>query len=599
MMWCETSGADLKIRLQDYITYFEGTCEFCLSHLGIQQYLDEIEDHLAEVDSYDAETALLLYYDLGVIKFKLEALDEALEAWCNAEKYALELNDELFLAKIKSYKAIYYYASKDIAESKKNFDEATEIFKKLNRNDELALHYVNILWYKRYDENKEEVMQYLDEAFRYVQKSSSARDARVYLHLGYIYKTIFNDFMRGVAYLVKARELCNQNGNVEMESMTMHVLADGYMELGHNEEAMTIYKTLQNETRYRNITANLKCMILSTKAVALLRMGKFDLAMDAMDELRDYIDEAQVNIREAFECIHDWLMAAYLIFDEEDMEDVPELLEEAMSIYRRHAENFPLAAFEYHLTKTYADYYMALGDLSKAAEAYEHQVELAEGPIHEKKARLNLAHAYEEMGETAKAEKQHQLAEECLSEEEQKELIEQYDALFLDFQKYVKKQRAEENSGLPGRDSLGEFLQKRGLFGKTGLIRLDIDHFRLYNGNYGYTEGLNCIKKIANIIKEKLDPEKIQAFHFGGEQFVVAYKGSDEQKTKDLAEDILEAVREARILNNASTNSPYVTLSAGYTMLGAKENISTAMERAEAATVLARKRGHNRVEYQE
>ncbi|MBO4725421.1 MAG: hypothetical protein J5622_02835, partial [Firmicutes bacterium] len=242
-MWCESENVDLKGKLRDYIIYFEGTCEFCLNNIGLQQYLADIEENLEKLLTHDEETIMLLYYDYGVINFKLDNLEKAKEAWDNALKYAIKTEDRLFEAKTKSYLSTYAYEKGEFEESRKLFDEAAAVFEAFRHYDELALHYINILWYKRYEEDKTEVLEYMEKAFKYVQMSDSLRNGRVYLHLGYIYKTIFNDFLGGIQYLRVADEICRRTGNVEMETMTLHVIADGFLQLFRYEDALEIYET--------------------------------------------------------------------------------------------------------------------------------------------------------------------------------------------------------------------------------------------------------------------------------------------------------------------------------------------------------------------
>ncbi len=599
-MWCSTDGADVKGKLQDYITYFEGTCEFCLSHLGLQQYLTDLENHVANIDSYDDDVKLLVYYDLGVIKYKLDLLDEAFDNWSKAGELAVKLNDRLFEAKIESYKAIYYYTVKKMDESRKCFDAATAIFEELKAYDELSLHYVNILWYKRYEEDKTEVLEYMAKAFEYVGKSDSKRNARVYLHLGFIYKNIFNDFEQGSDYLVKARDICYANGNVEMETMTLHVIAEGYIDLGRYKDAMDIYETLATNIRYRNITANLKCMLLANKTICCLKMGSFEQAMDSMDMLRDYIDEAQINIREEFESIHEWLMACFIIASgDEELEDVAELLKESSLLYEKNADNFPLSNFDFHLTEAFGDYFMALHDYDAAIESFKGLLVLAAkiGPLYEKSAHLKLAEAFAAAGRAEESSAEQRKIIDILGEVKESGIDAHYDKLLADFKQFACKHRVECTCGLPGEDSLNSFLEKRTLFGKIGFIRVDIDHFRLYNANYGYSEGLSCLHKVADVLKETVgEDEKTQIYHFGCENYAVVCKGTDEKKLTELAAKIVDNVREAKIFHNTSPTSPYVTVSAGVYLGDAKEKLVDLRAGAEKALASAKDHGRNRAE---
>lgn len=598
-MWCSTEGADVKGKLQDYVTYFEGTCEFCLSHLGLSQYQKDLENHLANIDEYDDDVKLLVYYDLGVLKYKLEALEEAMSYWEKAEELALKMGDRLFEAKIISYKSIYFYVEKDMEKSREYFDRASAVFEELGAYDELALHYVNILWYKRYQDDKDEVLEYMKKALDFASRSQSPRNGRVYLHVGFIYKTIFNDFQEGLDYLVRARDFCYERGNVEMECMALHVIAEGYVDLGRYRDAMAIYENIASNIRYRNITANLKCMLLANRTICCLRMGSFEQAMDAMDRMRDYIDETQVNIREEFESIHEWLMACYYIASEdEDMEDVEELLDESKKLYERHKDNFPLSNFDFHLAETFGDYDMAVEDYTAAIEEYTKMLKLAVklGSIYEKAAHLRLSEALAAAGRETESRKEQTVLIDILSEVKESGIDAHYDHLFEDFKQFVKKQKVEVTCGLPGEASMQEFLQKRGLFGKIGVLRIDIDHFRLYNGNYGYSEGLKCLRKVADILKDCAEDDKTQVFHLGNEKFIMLSKQIEEKKLPALAESIVGKVREAKLFHNASPVSPYVTVSVGVYAADAREKLDKMTAGAEKALAMAKEHGRNRAE---
>ena len=279
-MWCERKNTGLKEHLEDLITYFEGTCEFCIGNMGIDSYLSEVKSVLAGHNENTAEVNMLAYYVYAVILYKIENFDDAYNAWKRSEKYAILTGNEIFTAKIFSYLAIYYYVRKENDKVGMYFYDAIRIFEKYNLYTELALHYINILWYKRYESDKKEVIDYLNKAYAYIKKSDSERDARVYLHIGYIYKTIFGELERGNTYLNTAREMCSRNGNMEMECMTYHTLADSYMLQECYDKSIEIYQNIMDHEKYRNLTANLKCMILTNLVGFCLCIGDMPKALE-------------------------------------------------------------------------------------------------------------------------------------------------------------------------------------------------------------------------------------------------------------------------------------------------------------------------------
>lgn len=432
VMWCGHDTNDKKERLQDLIDYFEGTCEYCIANMGMESYVDEIVQMIHENGDTEDEISMMTHYTYGVMLYKQEKLEEAACAWRRAEQIAQKIEHREFLAKNKSYLAIYYYVKRDFAVSNRYFKEAEDIFKELELYTELALHYINILWYKRYEEDEKAVLEYMDRAFDYVQMSASRRDARIYLHLGYIYKTIFGDFVRGIKYFCTAGEMCHGNENVEMETMTIHVMADGYMQLEHFEEAIAIYTYILQHERYRSVTPNLQCMMLSNLIYCYFRTGMLEEADRMIQRMRLLVPETLVNMRGQFFCVSTWLQAKLAIAGKDYLDMVPEELQECKDIYDENKENFYISDFDYKLSETSGDYYMALKDAKKAVGAYLYQEALAEkyGKLAENRAWQNLAEAYQAAGEKEKAEMYRARAQEVDSQVENANLVEYYNRIF-------------------------------------------------------------------------------------------------------------------------------------------------------------------------
>lgn len=399
-MWCTREYTGLKEHLEDLITYFEGTCEFCIGNMGIDGYIAEVKNILAKKNENTDEINMLAYYVYAVIMYKIENFDDAFEAWEKAKKYAAATGNEIFTAKIYSYLAIYYYVKKESSKVSLYFYDAVKIFEKHNLYTELALHYINILWYKRYETDKTEVIEYLNKAYSYVKCSESKKDARVYLHIGYIYKSIFGEVERGNAYLNTAREMCSQNGNREMECMTYHTLADSYMLQECYDKSIEIYQNIMDDAKYKDLTANLKCMILTNLISCYLHVGNLQKACYELKHMEGLLPDTQVNIREQFTGTTKWLRACLYILQKENIQEISALLKEASAIYTNHKAHFSLEEFECKLLGTYGDYYLLKGDLGSALETYLQQERISANysKYAQKEARKNLAKIYELKG---------------------------------------------------------------------------------------------------------------------------------------------------------------------------------------------------------
>lgn len=612
-MWCEHEGADTKERMRDMITYFEGTCEFCLGNMGIDKYKSEIADLIAKKEELDEETEMLLYYVDSVIDYKVEKFADAYEKWEKAGELAKKTGNEEFLGKVYSYFSIYYYVQKDFDRSKEYFEKAREIFRRHKLYSELALHYINILWYKRYEEDRTEVMEYLDRALHYVQLSDSKKDARVYLHLGYIYKTIFNDFISGFKHLTMAREMCHQNGNFEMECMTFHVLADGYMQLGHYEQAVKIYCDIIATEQYKDITPNLKCMMLGNLIPAYMKIQQFEKAEAELANMDEYVPQTQINMQEQFGGIAKWLRAQLYINAGKNCAESLELLKQCEELYKNRSTVFPVEDFDFSLAGSFGDLYMLEGDYPKAVAAYSEQLDISGryGKIPRMQAAGNLSLAYERLENYQEALMYRKERMDLFDTIEQEKLVNQYDRLYKEFFRGIqeenikelaktgkcleKKANIDELTGLYNRSAFDEAVaslkdQKEAL--TVSVLFSDIDFFKKYNDSFGHAKGDECLQKVSEVIKDKAKAADGKAYRYGGEEFVVILPGREKESALNIAELIVSGVSDLKRVHPGSEISPVVTVSVGGSTGPAKE-IDALIKKADEALYKVKNNGRN------
>lgn len=617
-MWCEQQGADTKERMRDVITYFEGTCEFCLGNMGIDSYKEEVNNLIDNNEGLDEETVMLLYYAGSVIDYKVENFTDALEKWHKAEELAIKTGNDEYLAKVHSYLAIYYYVKKDFEKSREYFENARKIFRENRLYSELALHYINILWYKRYEENRTEVMEYLDRALHYVQLSDSKKDARVYLHLGYIYKTIFNDFISGFKHLTMAREMCYQNKNYEMECMTFHVLADGYIQLGHYEQAVKIYRDIFDTERYRDITPNLKCMVLGNLIPAYMKIGDLKSAETELERMFSYVPQTQVNLQEQFEAAAKWLKAKLLIASHENLDEAQKLLELCRSLYEKRGTTlFPIEDFDFQLAGSFGDLYSLKGDVEKSIEYYAEQHNLSEkyGKLARMQAVSNMSSVYEKLGNYQEALAYRKEKMELFEQIEHDKLLNQYDRLYKEFFKGIREEELQqlnatgsnleheaEVDGLTGvrnRRAFDEYLGKlkdSKLPATFGVIFSDIDFFKKYNDGFGHSRGDDCLKQVGKYLKEFAERAEGTVYRYGGEEFVTVLSDTTAEALGRGAKELVQGVERLKIVHPWSEIAPTVTMSAGFALMPPEGNISLKelTDRADKALYRAKAEGRNR-----
>lgn len=97
----------------------------------------------------------------------------------------------------------------------------------------------------------------------------------------------------------------------------------------------------------------------------------------------------------------------------------------------------------------------------------------------------------------------------------------------------------------------------------VSVLMIDVDHFKAYNDHYGHHAGDECLKKIAQTLKETLHrPADILA-RYGGEEFIALLPDTDLAGAGTVAESLRAAVEKASVLHERSTHSEFVTVSIG------------------------------------
>ncbi|NCD05551.1 MAG: GGDEF domain-containing protein [Spirochaetia bacterium] len=130
----------------------------------------------------------------------------------------------------------------------------------------------------------------------------------------------------------------------------------------------------------------------------------------------------------------------------------------------------------------------------------------------------------------------------------------------------------------------------------TGVIMMDIDHFKLYNDNKGHLKGDLCLKEISKLFLKISLEKNIEIYRYGGEEFICFYYGHDEETLDNIANFILNEVRNLNIEFNESITKK-VTISLGYTYNSPSELNGTSylIDIADKALYLAKNSGRNTV----
>jgi diguanylate cyclase (GGDEF)-like protein len=123
----------------------------------------------------------------------------------------------------------------------------------------------------------------------------------------------------------------------------------------------------------------------------------------------------------------------------------------------------------------------------------------------------------------------------------------------------------------------------------TGVLLLDIDHFKKVNDTFGHSVGDDVLRQLA-VALTGATRSTDQVIRFGGEEFVVLVADADAEIIARTAERLRVAVE-----TSVRTPSGTVTVSIGVAVIDDGDDLDAALERADTALYAAKDQGRNRV----
>lgn len=154
-------------------------------------------------------------------------------------------------------------------------------------------------------------------------------------------------------------------------------------------------------------------------------------------------------------------------------------------------------------------------------------------------------------------------------------------------------------TGIFNRRYLDNTLEKQIALGKRqrqrdiSVLMIDIDHFKLFNDQFGHLAGDEALRQVAETIEDTcLRPNDIVA-RYGGEEFVVILPNTDASGAAFVAAKIVSAISSLAIPHPA-TDYGRVTISAGIaTSAYEAASKNEIIERADQQLYLAKQSGRN------
>lgn len=162
--------------------------------------------------------------------------------------------------------------------------------------------------------------------------------------------------------------------------------------------------------------------------------------------------------------------------------------------------------------------------------------------------------------------------------------------------------RTDLLTGLSNRHHLEEVGQALSAMNQDvpiAAMMIDIDHFKRFNDSQGHLAGDRCIRNVADLIGDELrllQQEGVQAFRFGGEEFLVVLPDWDKRQAFVLGEAIRHRLKSAAIPHPAMGENAQVTVSLGVAARRSHDfSLDTLIGKADAALYRAKQAGRNRL----
>lgn len=164
----------------------------------------------------------------------------------------------------------------------------------------------------------------------------------------------------------------------------------------------------------------------------------------------------------------------------------------------------------------------------------------------------------------------------------------------------------DELTGLPGRRAFNNVMGQ--LDGTYALAMCDVDHFKRFNDAYGHDVGDQVLKMVAAKLSQVGGGGR--AFRYGGEEFLVVFRGRSASEAEPFAESLRRSIadtgfvlrgpdrpaRKPRAARQTNQNAPRVNISISIGLAERSTRHSTpelVLDAADAALYRAKEAGRN------
>jgi len=160
----------------------------------------------------------------------------------------------------------------------------------------------------------------------------------------------------------------------------------------------------------------------------------------------------------------------------------------------------------------------------------------------------------------------------------------------------------DELTGLANRRRANQALEEEIGRAREGsstlsLIMLDVDHFKLYNDNFGHPAGDSVLQQLSLIMLGVTGRARELVARFGGEEFILLLPGASAEAAQRTAEQLRLLVENAAIPHGAEGAGATITVSQGLVTVlpDLRTTPQDLLSRADEALYSAKQEGRNRV----
>ena len=132
----------------------------------------------------------------------------------------------------------------------------------------------------------------------------------------------------------------------------------------------------------------------------------------------------------------------------------------------------------------------------------------------------------------------------------------------------------------------------------VSLLLCDIDHFKLFNDNWGHQTGDQVLRLVASCLSENIKGRDTAA-RYGGEEFAVVLRGTGLEAAARLADQIRQTVETKKLVKKSTGDVlGAITISIGVAQFAPGESADAVVRRADACLYGAKHHGRNLVIHQ-